>query len=248
MEVVRSIGKFSTISLNEMNEVSLMKRIDTKFLIPIGQLHKILNSVVDHYKVLEINGNRTMTYRSLYFDTACGKFYKDHHNGRSKRTKVRIRNYVESELFFLEIKQKDNKGVTAKTRIKIDDFEINLSEHSKQFIYDTVSNNYDLAPSLWNGFKRVTLVDAVNKERITIDFDLNYTFGNNKKKFDSLAIVEMKQERYNRNSPIVAQLKSIQSHPYSISKYCIGLMSLCNNLKYNRFKKNILKIEKLANA
>jgi hypothetical protein len=42
----------------------------------------------------------------LYFDTDSKRFYHDHHNGKVKRTKIRMRNYVESNLTFLEIKKK----------------------------------------------------------------------------------------------------------------------------------------------
>ena len=58
-------------------------------------------------------------------------------------------------------------------------------------------------------------------------------------------VVEVKQERFNRNSKIVKILKSIQQHPYSISKYCIGMISLYNDLKYNVFKKKLIKINNI---
>ena len=246
MNVEKTLNQFSSISLSEMEEVSLMKRTDTKFVIPKSKLGDILNNVSDRYRVLEINGNRVMSYQSLYFDTKSNQFYKDHHNKRSNRTKVRIRNYVESDLYFLEIKQKNNKGVTTKSRVRVNDFEVKLSKESKDFINSTVSKNYNLTASLWNGFNRVTLVNLQNKERITIDFGLNYILDDSKKEFENLVIIEVKQERYNRNTPIVAKLKKLQSYPYSISKYCIGMLSLNQRLKHNQFKRKIQTIERLT--
>ncbi|MGB0883775.1 MAG: polyphosphate polymerase domain-containing protein [Flavobacteriales bacterium] len=245
MSIQNQINTFSSISLAEMNEVALMKRTDTKFVIPIAKLAPILESVSDQYRVLEISGNRIMTYKSLYFDSPENQFYNDHHNARPNRTKVRIRNYVESDLFFLEIKQKNNKGETDKSRIRIEDFETHLSANSKTFIKETTAKDHTLIATLWNGFKRITLVNIQNKERITIDFDIYYQSDEKKVLYDKLVVVEVKQRAYNRHTPIVSVLKTFRFYPYSISKYCIGMLSLYKNLKYNRFKQKLFKINNL---
>ena len=81
-----------------------------------------------------------------------------------------------------------------------------------------------------------------SKERVTLDLNLTYKINQVEKSFDNLVVVEVKQERFNRKSHIVQTLKSIQQHPYSISKYCIGMISLYNDLKYNIFKKKLIRI------
>lgn len=187
-----------------------------------------------------------LPYSSLYFDTPKKKFYIDHHNRKVNRTKVRIRKYVESGICFLEIKQKDGKGKTTKSRISIDDFEPELSENSTNFIQKITKQNYDLAPSIWNKFNRITLVNKTAKERLTIDLNLSFKKNNDFKTFTNLVIIELKQERFTRTSPIVKQLKSKQINPYSLSKYCIGMISIYNELKYNRFKKKLIKINKIT--
>jgi hypothetical protein len=239
------INKYSPISLEEMNSVALMKRTDTKFVINKSQLSIILNNLDVHYRILQIKEDRLMSYSSLYFDTTENKFYNDHHNGKNYRTKIRQRKYVESDLCFLEIKQKNGKGETNKSRIKIKDFELDLSESSNDFITSTTSQNYNLKPSLWNSFNRITLVNLENKERVTIDLNLSYKINEVKKNYENLVVVEVKQERFNRNSEIVKTLRSIRHHPYSISKYCIGMVSLYSDLKYNVFKKKVIKINKI---
>ena len=236
------INQFSSISLKEMNSVSLMKRTDTKFVINKYQLVIVLESIKNNYKVLEIDANRIMSYSSLYFDTLENKFYNDHHNGKKNRTKIRQRKYVESDLCFLEIKQKNGKGETNKSRIQVNDFEKDLTNISKEFIANTTNKEYNLVPSLWNGFNRITLVNLASKERVTIDLNLSYNINDVKKEFENLVIIEVKQERFNRKSEIVKSLKSIRQNPYSISKYCIGMISLYNDLKYNLFKKKLIKI------
>ena len=236
------INKFLSISLKEMNSVSLMKRTDTKFVINKSQLVFILESIEEDYRVLQIKDDRIMSYSSLYFDTQENKFYNDHHNGKNNRTKIRQRKYIESDLCFLEIKQKNGKGETNKSRIQVNDFEIDLTNPSKDFISNTTNADYNLSPSLWNGFNRITLVNLECKERVTIDLNLSYNIDDKEKGFENLVIIEVKQERFNRRSKIVKSLKSIQKNPYSISKYCIGMISLYNDLKYNRFKKKLIKI------
>lgn len=236
------INKFSPISLDEMNSVALMKRTDTKFVINKSQLAIILQNLDSYYKVLEINNDRIMSYSSLYFDTEENKFYNDHHNGKLFRTKIRQRKYVESNLCFLEIKQKNGKGETNKTRIPVNDFEPNLSQSSKNFIEKTTAENFKLKPSLWNEFKRITLVNLKSKERVTLDLNLSYKINGIEKRYENLVVVEVKQERFNRNSQIVKALKSIRKNPYSISKYCIGMVNLYTDIKYNIFKKKLIKI------
>ncbi|MDB4205415.1 polyphosphate polymerase domain-containing protein [Polaribacter sp.] len=239
------INKFSTISLKEMNSVALMKRTDTKFVINKAQLEIILQNLDRHYKVLEINDDRIMSYSSLYFDTEGNKFYNDHHNGKSFRTKIRQRKYVESNLCFLEVKQKNGKGETSKSRISLNDFETNLSDSSTDFISKITKENFNLEPSLWNGFKRITLVNLKSKERVTLDLNLSYKINGVEKKYNNLVVVEVKQERFNRKSEIVKALKSIKENPYSISKYCIGMISLYSDIKYNIFKKKLIKINNI---
>jgi hypothetical protein len=239
------IDEFSPISLKEMNSVALMKRTDTKFVINKSQLALVLENLKKEYKVLEIKRDRIMTYSSLYFDTIENKFYNDHHNGKVNRTKIRQRKYVESNLCFLEIKQKNGKGETNKSRIQVNDFELDLTKTSKDFISSTTDTEYNLKPILWNGFNRITLVNLKDKERVTLDLNLSYSMNDVEKNFNNLVIVELKQARFDRKSEIVKTLKLLKQNPYSISKYCIGMISLYNDLKYNIFKKKLIKINNI---
>lgn len=240
------INRYAPISLKEMDRVALMKRTDTKFVLPRKVLIQLLKEIQDEYKVLQIGPNRIMSYRSLYFDVAgTNKFYYDHHNGRINRTKIRMRKYIESNLCFLEIKQKDAKGRTNKSRIVIPDFEEQLSNTSTDFVKKITQQDYNLVPTLWNQFHRMTLVHKVAKERVTIDFNLAYDIDESSASYNDVVIVELKQERYDRSSSVAQVLKKYRNHPYSISKYCIGMISLYKDLKYNSFKAKLLKINKI---
>lgn len=245
-KITHIVKDLKPISLGEMDSVSLMKRTDTKFIIHENDLISFLDSIKDQYKVLEIDKKRILNYSSLYFDTENKKFYKDHHNQKANRTKIRMRKYVESDVCFLEIKQRNGKGDTTLTRTQIMDFDPTLSDNSVEFIQDITKENFDLEPLIWNKFNRITLVNIEAKERITIDLNLSYSYDNAFKAYNNLVIIEVKQERFSRTSPAVQQLKLKNINPYNISKYCIGMISLYKDLKYNRFKKKIMKINKIT--
>ena len=238
---------FDKTTLAEMNSVSLMKRVDTKFILKESQLLEVLSKLYDDYKILEIDQERLMKYSTLYFDSQNKKCFKDHHNGKLNRYKIRMRKYLVSDICFLEIKKKNNLGVTNKIRRQIKDFETDLTLESKEFITNSNINNLFLEPSLYNNFSRMTFVNKSEAERLTIDVDLSFSFGAKEKKFDKLVVIEIKQEGKRLNTIINRVLKSMSILPTNFSKYCIGISNTLNNIKSNRFKEINLKINKLNN-
>jgi hypothetical protein len=228
-----------------MDSVSLMKRVDTKFIIHKEQLPQLLDIVYNDYRVLEINQNRIMTYKSNYFDTPNSNLYLLHHNGKASRVKVRIRNYLESNLFFLEVKQKSNKGNTKKNRIAVQSLHEKLDEKSLSFIHKLTGKNYPLKKSINNQFNRFTLVNNQMTERVTIDTSLSYnsiTFNEN------LVILELKQSRHNRHSSVYTSLTNLRIRPMKISKYCMGMAKNNPSLKQNSFKRKFKKITKITKS
>ena len=85
------INDFDPITLNEMDEVKLMSRTDTKFAFSSSKLPELLCRMLPFYRILNINNTLIHDYKSLYFDTADNKFYLDHHNKRVNRNKIRYR-------------------------------------------------------------------------------------------------------------------------------------------------------------
>lgn len=238
---------FESISLGEMDRVALMNRTDTKFLLHLNQLGPLLEELKDHYKVLEVEDVRMNRYNSMYYDTAAFDFFSDHLRGKRGRAKVRIRTYVESAISFLEIKVKDKKGDTQKTRMRVDGFEECFSPEQAAFINQTLGKDITLNPVLQNAFTRITLVHKTDEERATIDLDLRFngrhtlTNGQN-----CVVIIEVKQSGYKRSSPIVKALRTRKTHPYSLSKYCMGIGLLHRELKQNKLKQKFIKINKIA--
>lgn len=247
IQINEALKDFEPISLLEMDRVKLMNRVDTKFAFSVTEFLTFLPHLANQYSILEIEGTRTPFYESLYLDDSQFTFFRDHHNGRTNRFKVRYRKYVESNLSFLEIKHKV-KGRTDKSRIKVDDIPLDLLEKHTKFIEGIVTQEVNLKPVMWNSFHRMTLVNKSENERLTLDFDLTFKWNDKTQNFNNLIIAELKQENVNRNSVFYQLMKSRYIRPYRLSKYCIGSIELYgDSLKFNRFKKKLLQLKKINN-
>lgn len=240
------------ISLMEMDRVSLLDRQDTKVVLAVEKLPAIIERLAPYYRVLQTDGGKINQYHSLYYDTEDWESYREHHNQRKNRYKIRYRNYVDSDLNFFEIKHKTNKNRTIKTRIKTDAIktQLGLSE-SKLLRGNTPLNPFEFKPTIWVNYKRVTLVSNDYSERVTIDFDIKFERYNTQStpiESPGLAIMEIKQERFDRKSPALRTLHQERIFPIRVSKYCLGVMSCCNGeIKRNGFKKKLLHISRITN-
>ena len=264
MSISSLINEFEPISLNEMESVKLMNRIDTKYAVPLAVLPDILEAAKTDYFAQEIDGKRIATYDTIYYDTDTLDMYIRHHDRQLVRQKIRIRQYVDSNLTFLEIKRKNNKGRTKKKRIVVPGFDITAATPSRlkhkhredeqltvaEFIDGRSRYTWDsISPHLWTKFHRITLVNKAKTERLTIDMDLvweNVITGENKT-FSDLVIIELKRDG-NVPSKMTHIMLDLRLHPLKISKYCIGTVLTTPGLKQNRFKKKIRRIEKMLNT
>lgn len=242
------IQQFEPISLLEMDRVKLMNRVDTKFAFSIKEFIEFLPNLIENYKVLDINGNRIPSYESLYFDNDHLGFFLDHHNGRMNRFKVRYRKYIESDLIFLEVKHKF-KGRTDKSRVQVDEIPLELINEHAQFVKNLTEKEDVLTPVLWNSFHRITLVNKIENERLTLDFDLKFNWEDRAQYYNNMIIAELKQEKFSRNSAFFSLMKKKIIRPYRLSKYCIGSIDLYGHkkIKYNRFKKKLIQLKKINN-
>jgi len=248
IELDQILEGFIPIHLDEMESVRLMDRVDTKFAFELDQLPEVLSALKQYYRVLEVQGKRISQYKSLYFDKKDFDFFNDHHNAKDHRFKVRYRNYVDSSLFFLEVKEK-KRGRVSKMRIPVEKIEENLSLEEQAFIEESIREKVDLEPKLWSDYNRITLVNNEMTERLTLDTSLVFRWENETKTYNDIVIAELKQERVNRRSPFYKVMKTNHVRPYRLSKYCIGAIELHTKkkLKYNRFKSKLLKLKKLNN-
>ena len=251
-ELENILQSMSSISLEEMSAVKLMNRVDSKFPMNAETLLRMALRWGEHFYVQEHEGQRIARYRSLYFDTPDAITYTMHHNRRLRRQKIRQRIYVDSNIAFLEIKNKKNTGRTKKKRISIPMEqwgEIYSTPESADFIREKVwVTDQTLAPRLENAFQRITLVNKAKTERVTIDFGIrfhNWLTGCDADVSD-LVIVEVKQDG-TLPSKFKDFLRDARVQRKGLSKYCLGMLLTDEHLKYNRFKSKIRYVNKLTN-
>ena len=263
-----SLQALDSHNLAKQNSAALMDRIDTKYLIPKQYLFGILKALSRDYSVLCENNKRIFTYETTYFDTPTKQFYHAHHNGHLNRRKVRFRRYVESNMGFMEVKLKNNKRRTIKKRVPMDCVQANdervkafvsqclaEGEHSQKRLHkDSVTQGLSkdesrLNTSLFVNYRRITLLNKHHQERLTIDLDLHFqcSQSNNRRQLEDLFIVEVKRDAKQQASSFSNVVKQLSLKPINFSKYCLGLaLTHGGQLKTNRFKQTLLRVEKLA--
>jgi len=241
-----SLSDFNSISLVDLDKVQLLNRKDTKYVFSQNKLLKLLDRLKPFYRILEIEGKRTFTYDNTYFDTDEFFFYTQHHNECRKRFKVRYRKYCETNKQYFEIKVKDNKNRTIKNRIRSANRNGDFDEEEKRLISETIGlSSQHLIPSLDIQFSRITLADNNFNERLTIDTNLSAKNGISSNIFDQLAVSEIKQKRYDPKSDFIQILRGLRIKEMRFSKYCMGMLHVHKDIKHNRFKPKLLRINKI---
>lgn len=238
------LNSMNPTSLEAMNHVKLMRRRDTKFVVPTNGLVDILELIKDDYLVLEMGGECMHPYETVYYDTPHFEMYYAHHNRRLNRYKVRARKYVQSGHSFLEVKFKNNKGETVKTR-RESAMEIDTHEDNKLFL--DVNSPYGLdqiSPALRNQFLRITLVSKHRPERVTLDVGLSFSLpnGENEITLPHTSIIEVKRDLDGGASDIVSALIAKRYKAQGFSKYCMGTVMINNKVRYNLFKQKVRKL------
>ncbi len=249
INIDKHINAFRPVGLDEMDGLGFLKRSDTKYVFNIAKLGNFLAMLGDQYKVLQINGTRVQEYETIYYDTPGYDMYHMHHNGIRNRYKVRTRQYISSEIFFLEVKKKNNKGITNKKRIAITSLQLedSNSKHSGFVANRSPFITDGLVPVIRNNFKRLTLVQKDIPERMTIDWDLRYSHpgSDNTRNLDNICIVEVKKEQGSKNHEFDQAIKACRIYPMGFSKYCFGVILFEPSIKSNRFKPRLHNLKKL---
>lgn len=240
------LAHFDPISLAEMEHVSLLNRTDTKFVLRVSQLHHVLRQLTEYYQVLDINHTRLNHYQTLYFDTRDFALYRQHHDGLRVRYKVRVREYVDSDLAFWEIKRKTNQERTVKYRLQTPEPVTEIEEPVGKFIdTNTPFHAQELEPKLWNRFLRMTLVSKDRPERLTLDLNMEFGWGAAYATLPGIVVAEVKQERSSSHSDFIRQMRQLSIRPNQFSKYCTGVYMLYDHVKTNNFKVRMRLVEKL---
>ena len=257
---------YRPISLEEMSAVKLMNRIDTKFVMSVDTLCRLLEMARPDYRMQDTEaGGRNAAYHTVYMDTTGYEMYRAHVVGHAGRQKIRVRSYVDSDLHFLEVKTKNNHGRTKKKRVSVG-WQIPaegtradaLLPLDRQQLADTLQGgtldfvsaklHYDartLQPVIENRFHRITLVNSAMTERLTIDTSLQFDNLRTGRHLElpSMAIVELKRDG-RQPSPVLGMLQQLRVHPQGFSKYAMGLALTDAALHAGRLKPRLIKVWK----
>lgn len=242
------LSGFVPVSLADIGRVRLMDRKDTKFVFTEEMLPEILENLKSAYSVLEVNNIRAPRYQTDYYDTPEFYHFQQHHTKHLNRYKVRTRKYLESNDSFFEIKLRNNHGRTIKERISIADDEAGINELTRSFIHrKSPVNHSELEHKLRVRFHRITLVNKHQIERVTVDFGLHYSNDTTEHSYERLIIAEVKQEKTSR-SPFILLMRTNKIRRFSISKYCLGIMTLYGHVKHNLLKPKLRYLKRLTYA
>lgn len=249
LEIQSLLGHLPPITLEQMESIKLMNRLDTKYVATKRQLMELLKMVEGKYYVQEIGEYRICPYRTTYFDTPDHSMYMMHHNKRARRVKVRVRTYLTSgDLTFLEVKNKNNHGRTKKKRIQVPSLETaQQTEGAPELVQKKAHIPFSsMHQVVQNLFDRITLVNMAKTERLTIDFNIRFHNFETGLDADSgqLVVIELKRDG-NVYSPICSLLRDLHIQPTGFSKCCIGMVWTDPNLKHNNFKAKIMRLAKL---
>jgi hypothetical protein len=242
------LQKFDSRSLDELENLDLLDRMDVKYVAHEELLSPLLEKVREHYAVLEVDGKRQARYKNVYYDDPSFIFYREHHRGKAKRFKIRNRWYEDSQVGFFEIKRKGNKGITEKFRIPIKSWNEVPNGSASKLVNEVVTVPHgELNQGLGISFERITLLHHQNEDRCTIDTDLEFHYDGETKSFPGLMLLEVKQKKYSRAGDFVQALESLGVRNQRISKYCLGINAFFPELKMNLFKPRHLAIGRVLN-
>lgn len=246
---------FATISLEELNAtMSLMERIEKKYMISLEDLGKLMQEFCDDYYILAIKGNSIFTYDNIYMDTDDFLFYHQHEQWKKSRMKVRSREYVDSNIAFFECKQREG-DLIRKSRYGLPVEESKVLTNQSAAFYQNICNSLNLdhahailKPTIRTLYKRVTLCSKKNDERITIDFDVQVQDimkdGTEKISLGPVAIIETKSSHKTSKSHTVIE-KFGYKEAKGCSKYCLGIIYTGHVEDTKRFKSTLKFIEKV---
>ena len=240
-----SLQQFEAVSLQQLDGVKLMNRVDQKFILHQHELNDLLAEILHSYNVLEIDGKRLFKYSSLYYDTDVLNFYTDHHNGKPNRIKIRSRQYLDTGTAYFEIKKKIKGFRTEKYRV-----EKSGNQESDQVLEQALLklhqlDHIPLLPSILVDYSRISLSAKDLSERVTIDTDLCFKREHSEESMGGLVIIEVKQDQVKRESPIIIALRKRRNRPFGISKYTMGMVLMNAVNKTNAFRHKVSKIKQL---
>ena len=228
------------VSLQELvSQAELLTRVDRKYLLNLDQLRCLVVRLQDELDVLEIDGKRVFGYASTYQDTPDLSTFRAHVQGRRRRYKIRVREYLDTGGKFVEIKYKRSGQLTAKARAPHAEADVGaLGTADRAFAASVIGRVYDLElphhlqPVLRTSNHRATFVSRQENARMTVDarviFDDDLRTASLR---DEYVLLETKSTGSATEADRV--LRSMNVRPTSVSKYCVGVALLRDDVTAN---------------
>ena len=254
MNLLEGFSTYDSITLSELDSVALMDRKESKFIIPDYWCKGVSTTLKKDFRILDIGGTKCFKYNNLYFDTKNNITLEDHIRGRNNRFKIRIRNYVDTNLTFLEVKRRNVYGRSTKIRVTRtgENWDGPLTEEEKEFLREHVPFADKLRPVLYSSYSRYTLASIERNERITFDTELTFKTMDDGEysPLPGLCLIELKQNETDRSSPLHLAFRNRKDRiaplgrSLSVSKYTIGRLKTDKNLFTRAYVSNIKKLKR----
>ncbi|MFI7660979.1 polyphosphate polymerase domain-containing protein [Micromonospora parva] len=227
------LARLAPVTLAEViDRAALQCRVDRKYVITVDELPHLLDHLTPYARVLDIDGERTFRYESVYFDTPCLASYHCAAYRRRRRFKVRTRTYLDSAQCWLEVKISGARGRVTKHRLPYRAEDRSTVRSGRGFVNDVLDQEAiltDLAarlfdPVLVTTYRRATLLLTATASRVTIDTGLTWQDGDRALRLPGIAVVETKTS--SAPSLVDRALWQRGTRPVRISKYATGLAAL----------------------
>jgi len=236
-----TVAAMGPVQLDEVNAAAeLQTRVDRKYVVALDLLDTL--DFDEHVMALEIDTRRRFRYATTYYDTPERDLYLDTAYRRPRRFKVRIRSYVDSGLTLLEVKRKDGRGKTVKSRRPIASGTegSGLNPSLRAFVNGEVETRLTdhLGVAVTTRFDRTTVVDTEFGARYTIDHNVRGDAPDGRVvSLTDAAVVETKSG--GGPTPLDRVLWSHGVRPARISKYCTAMAILDPSLPANHWNRTL---------
>ena len=254
-------GRLSPTTLEDLNSAaSLLTRVDRKYLVASSAAQNVVDALTGRALVLDIDGRRSFSYASTYFDTPGLDSYLQAARKRRHRFKIRTRSYLDSGLTLLEVKTRGPRGATIKQRLDYRAADADrLTEEGIDFVVECLApltgsaqearrTAQSLRPVMATTYRRTTLHLPDDDARATIDTDLAWAAlaprPGAPREAGPFAVVETKNPA--RRCPADRYLWTRGHRPSRISKYATGMAALHPGLPANKWHR--LLTHELAGA
>jgi hypothetical protein len=233
-DALAGMGRMPAVAVPP-EQLRLMRRLDSKYVLPRVQLPALLESLADRFLVLTSAGQYAARYVTVYFDSEQRHFLRDHLRGRRPRHKLRVRHYLERGLSSLEIKSKTPGGHTDKKH-RAHAFGSNLLDaDERRWAALATGLTQPMEAQAWTSCQRITLLHTHAACRMTIDLNVSLGSRGGARTLQDRALIELKREQ-SRGDPLLSQaLHNAGARPVGLSKYVAAMMDGSGGERRGRF-------------